>query len=157
MKKTALLAISLFLISGSVFAAPKILSTNPQAALENKEFETQEEARKVLDEAMQLLTTDKIADAFVLVEPYFPMPQDELSELKMQIIHQRALVKPRFGTPLGFEFLEQKSIENLLTQYIYVERYERHALRWVFTLYKPKEKWILNAIAFDDKIDQLVK
>lgn len=37
----------------------------------------------------------------------------------------------------------------------YIGKFERHIVRWVFTFYRPKDQWMVNAITWDDDIDAL--
>ena len=38
---------------------------------------------------------------------------------------------------------------------IYVSKYEKHAMRWLFYLYKSKDGWVINTFNFDDQIQAL--
>ena len=36
---------------------------------------------------------------------------------------------------------------------VYVQKYEKHAIAWVFTFYRPGEKWLVNSVRFTDQLD----
>ena len=61
----------------------------------------------------------------------------------------------RFGKPLGYELVATERIGNSFVRYVYLQKFENHALRWVFGYYKPKDSWLTNAFKFDDQLDQL--
>ena len=118
---------------------------------------TKEEAKQIFDQVMQALVKDDVEGAFALIDPYFPLNPTEISTLKVQIIQQRGLIRPRFGKSLGFDFLTEKNLKDIYAQFIYIERFEHHMIRWIFAVYKPKDQWVINSIFFDDKIQDLIQ
>lgn len=144
--KKAMLAVLLFLVGWTAVCA-----AGDQA------FETKEQAKLVFDQFMQHISADKVAEAFALIEPYFPLSGSEISAMKVQIVQRRDLIKPRFGRSLGYEFFGEKAVKDFLVQYTYIERFERHAIRWIVVAYKPKDRWFVNSVFFDDQIQELLE
>ena len=44
-----------------------------------------------------------------------------------------------------------------VAHFMYIEKYEKHLLRWHFYLYKPRGAWQINSVSFDDRIQSLVE
>jgi hypothetical protein len=38
---------------------------------------------------------------------------------------------------------------------VYLNRFERHAMRWSFYLYRGAEGWVINTFVFDDQIHMM--
>ena len=113
--------------------------------------------RKLADSAMNLIAQDKVDEAFAKLAPYWPMPENELTTLVLKTVQQRNLVEPRFGKTLGIEFLGEEHAGDFGVRFTYVERRERHVLRWRFVFYKPKDCWIVNSVFWDDQIGELFR
>ncbi len=111
-----------------------------------------EECKKLSESTMREIFGGNIPKAFALVKPYFPIPESEFATLQMQTIQQLGMIGQRFGAAVGYEFFEMEEVKNTFMQFIYVEKFERHFIRWIFVFYKPKNKWLLNSFRFDDEI-----
>lgn len=35
-------------------------------------------------------------------------------------------------------------------RYIFLEKYERHAIVWAFTFYRPRDNWLVNSAIYTD-------
>ena len=139
---TSILFCLLFVANASYAAGGKVLSTK-------------NDTKKICDEFMQRVVEGEITGAFELVEPYFPLPDAEFDMLKMQSVKQLGLVSSRFGNEISFELIKDQSIRDIFSQYIYLEKFEKHAVRWTFTFYNPRNGWIVNNLRWDDNINDL--
>ena len=101
---------------------------------------------------MLKLVNDTVQDAFNELQPYFPIPETEFAMLEMQTYQQLDLVKSRYGTILGYSLVEEQTISDTVLRFVYLLRFERHAIRWMFYFYKPDDTWFFNEFYFDDKI-----
>ena len=128
---------------------------NSSMAAEKKFLSTKSEIKKLCEDFMQKIVAGEVETAFDIIEPHFHIPEDELSMLKLQTVKQLGLVGPRFGKPIGYEFVKEESIKKTLLKYTFIEKFEEHAVRWIFIFYKPKEKWLLNSFLWDDMIHTL--
>lgn len=36
-----------------------------------------------------------------------------------------------------------------------LQKFQNHAIRWVFVLYKPQKRWMINGVFFDDQLKEL--
>ena len=92
---------------------------------------------------------------FAQLKPYWPLDPAEIDGLASTARLQWQIVESRFGKPLGYELVATERIGHSFVRYVYLQKFENHALRWVFGYYKPKDSWLTNAFKFDDQLDQL--
>lgn len=118
-------------------------------------FSNLAEARKVADKAVALFKEEKMVEGYAVLKPYWPLPPVEIDGLANQTNTQWPVVKQRFGISLGTEFIQERKAGQSLAQLIYLHKFQRHALRWVFVFYKPDDRWVINAVSFDDSIGTL--
>ena len=57
------------------------------------------------------------------------------------------------GEYIGFERLTEKSLGESLKVSVYLVKYERQPLRFIFKYYKAKDTWVLYNLKFDENID----
>ena len=107
---------------------------------------------------MASVAKDDIRGAFAKLKPYWGgLPDAEIEVLIAKIIDQRRLISPRFGKSLEARFVSQKVGADSVAYFLYIEKYEKHLLRWHFYLYRAKDKWQLNSVNFDDRIQALTE
>lgn len=120
------------------------------------EFKDLSQARPLLDSVMSTIVKDDIRGAFAELKPYWAgLPDAEVEVVVSRIIDQRRMLAPRFGKSLGAQFVSQKVVAESAAYFMYIEKYEKHMLRWHFYFYRPKDKWQLNSVNFDDRIQSL--
>ena len=106
---------------------------------------------------MVLVSQDNIKDGVSLLRPYSVVPIAEfdvqISNLDMQLpaIHQR------FGKSIGYDLIADEKLGDSLSQLIYIQKFEKHAMVWRFIFYKPDQKWLLNTWYFNDQVHGLFK
>ena len=115
------------------------------------------EARKVADKAVALFKDEKMVEGYNVLKPFWPLAPVEIDNLANQTATQWPMVKQRFGGSLSTEFIVETKAGQSLAQLVYLHKFERHALRWVFVFYKPTDKWLINSVSFDDSIGQLLQ
>lgn len=115
------------------------------------------EARKLADSAVALFKDEKMVEGYNALKPFWPLAPVEIDSLANQTATQWPLVKQRFGTSLSTEFIVETKAGQSLAQLVYLHKFERHALRWVFAFYKSADKWLINSVSFDDSIGQLLQ
>ncbi len=57
------------------------------------------------------------------------------------------------GDYIGFEKLTERSLGKSLKVLVYIVKYERQPLRFIFKYYKAKDNWSIFNLKFDDDID----
>lgn len=114
-----------------------------------------ENARKVADEAMNKFGREEFKPGYDSLKPYWPLPMVEIDNLINQTKTQWPLVQQRFGESLGTEFVKEEKGGDSFVRFTYLQKFDNHAVRWLFVFYKPKEEWLINGVTFDDQIGKL--
>jgi hypothetical protein len=113
------------------------------------------DARALSDQAAALFKDEKFVEGFALLKESWTLPPVEIDGLVNQINTQWPVVRQRFGPALGVEFAKEEKAGNSFLRYTYIHKFQNHAIRWVFTYYKPKESWLVNSVTFDDQVQEL--
>lgn len=108
-------------------------------------------SRKMMDVAM----TQPPGAAFAILKPYWPMDPAEIDGLTSNASLQWQVIEARFGKPLGYELVKTERIGQSFVRYVYLQKFEKHALRWRVSFYRPRDAWMTNNFAFDDQLESL--
>lgn len=84
------------------------------------------------------------------------IPPAEFDAMVGQAAIQMPLITSRFGATLGQEFIKQVTVGDSLAELVYIQRFDRHAMRWQFYLYRGKDGWVINTFRFDDRWPELL-
>jgi hypothetical protein len=117
-----------------------------------KEIKNQTEARDLTKKFMSLVSLGQIDAAFAEVKDLVVIPQAELEVLSQKIKSQMPLYLSRYGKSVGSEFISEAKTGDSLYKVVYIQKFDKHIIRWQFIYYKPKAMWILNSFKFDDDI-----
>ena len=60
-----------------------------------------------------------------------------------------------YGKMLGYEYISKEKYGKSILRYVYILKLEKGPVVWVFYFYKPKDKWILANVTFNDQLDLL--
>ena len=113
-------------------------------------------ATKRLAENVVLMVKDNSIDqAFKDLKAHWPLSAEELDNLLAHTKEQRKAVQEHFGKPLSVEFIRTEELGQSLVRHVFIEKFEKHALKWQLSFYKPSEEWIVNSIYWDVKISDL--
>ena len=126
----------------------------PAIALSD-DFASLAEARKITDKAVSLFKQEKIVAAYDTLKPYWPLPTVEIDNLANQTNIQWPSLKQRFGVSIAAEFVTESKVGDSLARFVYLQKFQNTAIRWIFTFYKPKDHWIINSVSFDDRVGLL--
>jgi len=117
--------------------------------------EQEKELQSIADAFMKGFSTGQLFTAFSEIQKFTPWPPEEFDAIKKQTSQQIAMLKPRYGDFIGYEFVEAKRPSPSVTKLLYLAKCENHALRCTFIFYRPKDKWFLNMFKWDDKLHLL--
>ena len=92
---------------------------------------------------------------FSMLKPYYPVDPAEIDGLTSNALMYWTAIGTRFGKPIGYELVSTERVGKSFVRYIYLQKFEKHALRWTFSYYRPKDVWLVNQFKFDDGIDGL--
>ena len=138
------LVVLVFAVAGAAQPAPAVPPLTTTA-----------DARKVADRAVALFQQEKLSEGYDVLKPHWPLAPVEIDSLANQTETQWPMVKQRFGASIATEFISEKKAGASFVQYVYLQKFERHAIRWVFVFYRPKDAWIVNSFSFDDSVSLL--
>lgn len=111
--------------------------------------------KRVAENVISQIEQGQEEAAFTQLKSYWPLAPAEMDDLLAHTKEQRKLVKERFGQPLSVEFIRTEEVGNSLVRHTFIEKFERHALRWQLSFYKPSDHWIVNTIYWDDKVSEV--
>ena len=105
-------------------------------------------------EVTTLFKQNKINEAFQILTPYWPIPENEIETLKEKIIKYTNIISTRFGAPFNYLKVKDESIGDIAKRETYLIQYENKGVRLIFTYYKNKNGWIVNAFKWDDNFTE---
>jgi len=114
------------------------------------------DARSLCDEAMAHLHDGTPDRAFDRLEAHWAFSDDEMTQLLREVERTRAVVADRYGDALDYRLVREETVDEVLARFVYIERFERHGLRWRFTFYRGADGWSLNDVYFDDEIEAVL-
>jgi len=114
-----------------------------------------DDAKWLCDMFMINMTELDPRDAFGLLRPYSAVPEEEFEQLLVQSDTLIEKVKPDYGELVGYTLVQEKHVKNVVLQYTYLLRFEKHALRWRFFFYRPDKEWVFNEFKVDNKLTEL--
>lgn len=106
-------------------------------------------------EVVTLIEQDDLDAAFDLLKLHWPLSDAEVDNLKEHTVQQRKTVIDRYGKTIRVEFIKTDVVGDSLIRHTFIEKFERHALKWQLSFYRPDKKWIINSVYWDDKISEL--
>ena len=128
MKKVFLLFFTVCLVFPSVAQ-----NNSPKSMVKNFFAIYEKDPMKAID---NLFATNK------WIDPESNMVKEIKSNLETNV--------PRLGQYLGHRMLGQSSLGKALNVRVYLVRYERKPLRFVFHIYRSRTNWIIYRFNFDD-------
>jgi|HubBroStandDraft_5_1064220.scaffolds.fasta_scaffold09421_5 hypothetical protein len=115
-------------------------------------LQSKPDVRALTEAVMKLVAENKIDDAFAKLKPYWPLPANEIDTLILKTISMRNTVGDRFGSTTGYAFVREDAVGDFLVRYTYVEKREKHPLRWTFIFYRAATTWTIDAASWDDNV-----
>lgn len=106
--------------------------------------------------ATQILVAS--GDAYKAIEglkPYIIIPESEFQVTLEQYKMQKPMMDQRFGKTIGAELISIQEQGESLMMAIFIQKFEKHVMRWRLYFYKPRDKWVLNTYATDDNINEI--
>jgi len=93
--------------------------------------------------------TDNAFDYIFGTNPWISQKKEGIEKVKSKISDNSSLM----GAYTGYEKLTEKSLGESLKISVYLVKYERQPLRFIFKFYKAKNDWVLYNLKFDEDID----
>jgi len=114
-----------------------------------------EGTKDICQKAVDFFAQGNTKKSMEVLKPYWPLPSEEIDNLVYQTDSQLKMVSSRFGAMIGSDFVTTKLVGTSFVQHTFVVKFEKHAVRYFCTFYKPKDEWLVNSVTWDDKITLL--
>ena len=120
-----------------------------------QELSSTNNTKAIAVKATTLIGENKIKEGIQVLKEFWPIPDAEIENLINQTEMQWSMIEKRFGTSIAVDFVREEKVSDVFIRYLFVQKFENHAIRWVISFYKPKETWKVNKVIWDDQIDSL--
>ena len=114
-------------------------------------LKSEADTKKLADNFMQLVGKGSYSEAFNLMKPEWPLPVAEIDNLEYKTESQLKMAAERFGKLVGYEYIQSNRIGESYVRYVYIQKFTKHATRWMVVFYRPLDEWKINLIVWDDK------
>ena len=114
-----------------------------------------EAAKKLVESVMRHVAKGETEKGLLLTKPYLIIPDHEFEGVLNSLRMQAPMIKQRFGSTLGVELSAVEEVGESLMLVIYLQKFEKHLMRWKFYFYRPNDGWVLNTFNTDDKIQMM--
>lgn len=129
-----------------------ILATVCSPLASSQTLDSLEAARGLADTIMSFVGKGNLSQAFETARPVWTVPDSEIDTALSKTLDQRLLIGRRFGDGVSVEFICLTTAGDSLAKFVYLEKFQNHATRWVMIFYRPKSQWRMNTIYWDDNI-----
>ena len=109
-------------------------------------------AKALAASVMDLVGKGKTTEGLTLTKPYLIIPEHEFDGILNSLKLQAPVIEQRFGKTLSSELFSIEEVGESLMLVMYIQKFEKHLMRWKFYFYKPNDSWVLNTFGTDDKI-----
>lgn len=110
------------------------------------------EARAFGDQVMAKVAAGQLDAAIAEMKRYSIVPEAEIDAGLGQFKLQLPAIALRYGSIVGSEFVREDKVGESLLRITYLQRFDRHAMKWYFFFYRGSNGWVLNTFRFDDNI-----
>ena len=128
---------------------PPKVETNAQT------FPIPAEARTIAEGFLSLLKAGKY-DEFPdeVKKARTSISDDEFALFRKKFTQSRYLYHGMYGAVTGeYELMREFALRPDLVRFLYLEKFERGAVAWVFVLYRTKDGWRLNGVVWNEELN----
>ena len=115
------------------------------------------DAKELASRVMIEIGKGNMESGINLTKPYLIVPEHEYLALVDQMKMQEPVIAQRFGKTISVEIAAIEEVGESLMLVMYLQKFDKHVLRWKFYFYKPRSGWVLNTFTFDDQIRSMFK
>ena len=116
------------------------------------ELDSTEAIDRLVEDLVKLVGEGKPSQAMSLLKPHLVIPESEFDVALGKLKLQQPMLDQRFGQTVGAELIGTKHYGDSFLQITFLQKYERHSMRWRIWFYKPVEKWVLSTFQTDDSV-----
>lgn len=121
---------------------------------QQKSLKDVEATQELSGNVAALFQENKIPAAFDLLEPYWPLPKNELEAMEEKTIQLMNMLEGRFGKLFGHTWVRDEKIGDIAIRETWMVQFEVSAIRLMFTYYKSPSGWIVNSFEWDDQMSE---
>ena len=121
------------------------------------ELKNEKECRALADKAMSFAGKGEPEKVFETVKEDWPVAEEELVKLAELTITKLSELEKRFGSVIGEEFVGSEKVGESFLRYTYLQKFEKHAIRWEIVFYRAEDLWLVNNIKWDQSIEGLFR
>jgi hypothetical protein len=114
------------------------------------DLKSKEDVKSFVKATQTLVASGDALKALEGLKPYSIVPVT-LEQYKMQ----KPMMDQRFGKTIGAELVAIQEQGESLMMATFIQKFEKHVMRWRLYFYKPRDKWVLNTYTTDDKIYEI--
>ena len=118
-------------------------------------FPSPSAAKEFADKVMAKVAKGDVEGGLKMMKPYSVVPSAEFDAAVGQIKLQLPAISERFGKSIGSEYILEEKMGESLFLLLYINKFERHAMRWRFYFYRGSEGWVIDTFYFDDRTQEL--
>ncbi|MEJ8820153.1 hypothetical protein [Lacibacter sp. H407] len=115
------------------------------------------ETKSFSEKITKLFFEQKISEATKELKKFWPISENEVASFEEKTIKYLNLISDRFGNPIDFVKIKNEVILDFAIRETFLIRYDNTAIRVLFTYYKNKKGWIVNAFKWDDSFTEEFK
>jgi len=112
----------------------------------------QEQPEDVTAQFFELYETegsDAAVDYVFSTNKWLNSEQATIGAIKTQLLKGISII----GQYYGYELIEKKTLGDSFVLLSYMLRYDRQPIKFMFMLYRPNDKWQIQNLKFDDRLD----
>ena len=116
-----------------------------------------ETAKLISKSVTQDFRDNKIEEAFNTLSLYWPLPANEINNLKTQTIQSVNLISERYWKAESIVKVSEQTIKDTGFRKTYLVKFEYTAVRLIFTYYKNSKGWLVNGFKWDSEFGEEFK
>lgn len=106
--------------------------------------------KEKIDQFFDAMMSGRVSNAYDQLFIGSSIPKDKPQAVTM-LKQQTKNGLPIFGKLLAYEYISEEKFGTSVIRYIYVLKSEKAPTTWEFFFYKPKDKWFLVNVIFNDQ------
>jgi hypothetical protein len=118
-------------------------------------FTDSKAAKTYCEAVLSRIVNGQNKEAFDLIGTQWLYDAAEVQKAREQSEKEQAVVKERFGQPVGIKLAKEEEAAGIGLRVTYVIQYEKNLIRWQFIFYKAKDRWLLYSFKWDNAIEAL--
>jgi cell division protein YceG involved in septum cleavage len=107
--------------------------------------QSNQETQKMVDEFFQIYRNSQKDAVVTLLSKNKWVASDDMDKLVGQLDEMAVAI----GKYQGYEKISEATYGKSILQYIYIAKYERQALKFIFRFYKPADQWQFQSFNYE--------